>query len=73
MYLLQNCFIPSKFLLQGLKFDIACDECHYRKLYEISKRDPCVVGANGSFYPNFAPPAASQAVIFSKILHVGYI
>ena len=48
-------------------------ECHYRKLYEISKRGPCVAGANGSFYPNFAPAAASQACIFKKNLHVGYI
>ena len=47
-------------------------ECHYKQKCMVYMKFPkevpvTVVGANGPFYPNFAPAAALQACIFFEI------
>ena len=63
--------------LQDLKFDITYDNGVSLQTIVVYIKFPkevlLLVGANGPFYPNFAPAAASAGVHFFKILQVGYI
>ena len=66
LHLLNSCF----------EFDIVYDNGVSLQKNVVYMKFPKVVpavGANGPFYSNFAPPPASQACIFLKILRVGYI
>ena len=71
---IQICSISSKLLLHDLKCDIVYNNgvsLQVIVVYMKFTKKVTVVGKNGPFYPNFAPPAASQTCISFQILLVG--
>ena len=72
-FYLQSCFVSSKLnYLQDLKFDIVYDygvSLQTKVVYIKFPRGPCYwLGQMCNFYPNFAPPAASQACFFKHFV-----